>query len=179
MCAGFVHISSWCMSIIQRWRILSIRQLIIVLLFWRWHFESICFKWEICIYYNFSNIRAAEWKIIINLVSWNGLALNTCEKQSPQPMRSWLADAHIDGLMQEWRKSIANAVELWLPCINPSICTSRPRYFDQCCLLLLSSSYLLNHFHLLFSCDQAALQMFFSVCPSVRPSVCHIFLTMF
>ena len=30
-----------------------------------------------------------------------------------------------------------------------------------------------------FSCDQAALQMVFSVCPSVRPSVCHTFLTMF
>ena len=36
---------------------------------------------------------------------------------------------------------------------------------------------------LIFSCDQAALQMVFSVCPSVRlsvrPSVCHTFLTMF
>ena len=31
----------------------------------------------------------------------------------------------------------------------------------------------------IFSCDQAALQMVFSVCPSVRPSVCHTFLTMF
>ena len=35
----------------------------------------------------------------------------------------------------------------------------------------------------LFSCDQAALQMVFSVrpsvCPSVRPSVCHTFFTMF
>ena len=34
-----------------------------------------------------------------------------------------------------------------------------------------------------FSCDQAALQMAFSVClsvrPSVRPSVCHTFFTMF
>ena len=34
-----------------------------------------------------------------------------------------------------------------------------------------------------FSCDQAALQMVFSVrlsvCPSVRPSVCHTFFTMF
>ena len=32
---------------------------------------------------------------------------------------------------------------------------------------------------IIFSCDQAALQMVFSVCPSVRPSVCHTFLTMF
>ena len=31
----------------------------------------------------------------------------------------------------------------------------------------------------IFSCDQAALQMVFSVCPSVCPSVCHTFLTMF
>ena len=30
-----------------------------------------------------------------------------------------------------------------------------------------------------FSCDQAALQMVFSVCLSVRLSVCHTFLTMF
>ena len=30
-----------------------------------------------------------------------------------------------------------------------------------------------------FSCDQAALWMVFSVCPSVRLSVCHTFLTMF
>ena len=39
-----------------------------------------------------------------------------------------------------------------------------------------------KHF-LIFSCDQAALQMVFSVCPSVcpsvRPSVCHTFFTMF
>ena len=28
----------------------------------------------------------------------------------------------------------------------------------------------------IFSCDQTALQMVFSVCPSVRPSVCHTFL---
>ena len=33
--------------------------------------------------------------------------------------------------------------------------------------------------HDIFSCDQAALQMVFSVCPSVRLSVCHTFLTMF
>ena len=36
---------------------------------------------------------------------------------------------------------------------------------------------------MVFSCDQAALQMVFSVClsvcPSVRPSVCHTFFTMF
>ena len=32
---------------------------------------------------------------------------------------------------------------------------------------------------LFFSCDQAALWMFFSVRPSVRLSVCHTFLTMF
>ena len=31
----------------------------------------------------------------------------------------------------------------------------------------------------IFSCDQAALQMVFSVCLSVRPSVCHTFFTMF
>ena len=33
------------------------------------------------------------------------------------------------------------------------------------------------HGLLIFSCDQAALQMVFSVCPSVRPSVCplHLF----
>ena len=32
---------------------------------------------------------------------------------------------------------------------------------------------------MVFSCDQAALQMVFSVCPSICPSVCHTFLTMF
>ena len=32
---------------------------------------------------------------------------------------------------------------------------------------------------IVFSCDQAALQMVFSVCPSVRLSVCHTFFTMF
>ena len=31
----------------------------------------------------------------------------------------------------------------------------------------------------IFSCDQAALQMVFSVCPSVCSSVCHTFFTMF
>ena len=40
-----------------------------------------------------------------------------------------------------------------------------------------------GHSQLIFSCDQAALQMVFSVCPSVRlsvrPSVRHTFLTMF
>ena len=45
------------------------------------------------------------------------------------------------------------------------------------CLQILSCCFLL------FSCDQAALQMVFSVClsvcPSVRLSVCHTFLTMF
>ena len=35
----------------------------------------------------------------------------------------------------------------------------------------------IGHLVLVFSCDQAALQMVFSVCPSVRPSVCpsHLF----
>ena len=45
----------------------------------------------------------------------------------------------------------------------------------------------ISHNMVIFSCDQAALQMVFSVCPSVclsvcpsvRPSVCHTFLTMF
>ena len=39
-----------------------------------------------------------------------------------------------------------------------------------------SLTWLIPH---IFSCDQAALQMVFSVCPSVCPSVCHTFLTMF
>ena len=33
---------------------------------------------------------------------------------------------HIDGLVQEKRNSIANALELRLFCINPSICSSNP-----------------------------------------------------
>ena len=40
-------------------------------------------------------------------------------------------------------------------------------------------SYFDPNSNVVFSCDQAALQMVFSVCPSVRPSVRHTFLTMF
>ena len=52
-----------------------------------------------------------------------------------------------------------------------SLCEGNPLTKGQLCRALL------------FSCDQAALQMVFSVClsvcPSVRLSVCHTFLTMF
>ena len=33
------------------------------------------------------------------------------------------AHLHFDGLMQEWRNSIANALKLRLSCINPAICS--------------------------------------------------------
>ena len=47
------------------------------------------------------------------------------------------------------------------------------------CLNLNLGSLKPSKYGYIFSCDEAALQMIFSVCLSVRPSVCHTFFTMF
>ena len=41
---------------------------------------------------------------------------------------------HIDGLMQEIRNSIATALELRLPCLNPSIWCCKLLFVHRCCL---------------------------------------------
>ena len=38
------------------------------------------------------------------------------------PWYHWKAQGHVDGLVQDRRKSIANALELRLSCTNPSMC---------------------------------------------------------
>ena len=79
--------------------------------------------------------------------------------------------------------------------VRPSVCPSvRPERFPGMCrrthggnslkfYMLIYLDHLQNwlvygHGLFIFSCDQAALQMVFSVCPSVSPSVRHTFLTM-
>ena len=65
----------------------------------------------------------------------------------------------LDGLAPDCSFSIANTLEILQSCTEPSMCST------------------------VFRCDQTALQMVFSVCLSVRLSVCpsvrHTFLTMF
>ena len=43
------------------------------------------------------------------------------DKALPEAMTIQFCDAYIDGLVQERRNSIANALELRLSCTNPSI----------------------------------------------------------
>ena len=47
------------------------------------------------------------------------------QQAKPEPVMTPFTDiSHIAGLMQEIRKSIANALELRLSCTNPIICVS-------------------------------------------------------
>ena len=64
-------------------------------------------------------------------------------------------------------------VFLWL-CVSVCVCTKRSKSLHTKFYNSIIFAWVP-----LFSCDQAALQMVFSVCPSVRLSVCHTFLTMF
>ena len=65
--------------------------------------------------------------------------------------RVTLRALHIDGLVQERRNSIANAVELRLSCINPSIygpCMIVPKKMNE--NLLISNSKLMSDSELIW-----------------------------
>ena len=65
---------------------------------------------------------------------------------------SWKDSLYIDGLVQERRNSIANALELCLSCTNPSILrwardvvvVNSSCYFS--CLFIMLLAYCVNHF---------------------------------
>ena len=61
--------------------------------------------------------------ILVQVMSWH----QTGDKPLQESIMTQLTNTYIDGLVQERRNSIANALDLRLSCTNPSICFTRPK----------------------------------------------------
>ena len=142
---------------------------------------SVCMWWTVG---NLVNRRCKFWAKTVRLWWW-------CWRWNIQALRS------IPCMLMHWllKSPVHQQAWYWLCRTDYMFCCSwdnhnsytwvkpNTRYDSECGFIFYNFKTIQHVLEVIFSCDQAALQMVFSVCPSVHLSVCpsvrHTFLTMF